>query len=191
VKGTVSVAYSHAGPWTLSDVLALPEDTSQRVELVGGALMMSPAPGLPHQRASHRLHVLLEQAAEAASADVEVFEAINIVVPDGLLIPDIAIVAGAAAEDAGVTVSAHDVIAVIEIASPSTRVADRKLKPALYAAAGIAHYWRLELEPAPRLIVGQLQHGSYADAPPFLAGATARINEPFPVAFDPARLARR
>ncbi|MFB8363868.1 hypothetical protein ACFC4L_10820, partial [Streptomyces sp. NPDC055929] len=29
----------------------------------------------------------------------------------------------------------HDVLAVVEIASPSTRVTDRKLKPALYAAA--------------------------------------------------------
>lgn len=187
----MSVAYSHAGPWTLSDVLALPEDTSQRVELVGGALMMSPAPGLPHQRASRRLANLLEQAAADAGADVEVFEAINIVIPDGLLIPDIAIVDGAAAEDSGVTVSAHDVVAVVEIASPSTKVADRKLKPSLYAAAGIAHYWRLELEPAPRLIVGHLQHGGYVDARPFLAGATAQITEPFPLVFDPAVLARR
>lgn len=70
----------------MEDVLALDEDTTQRVELVGGQLVMSSAPGLPHQRASHRLHVLLEQAAEAVGADVEVFEAINIVVPDGLLI---------------------------------------------------------------------------------------------------------
>ncbi|MEV6210743.1 Uma2 family endonuclease [Kitasatospora sp. NPDC051914] len=37
----------------------------------------------------------------------------------------------------------------VEIASPSTRVTDRKMKPALYAAAGIEHYWRLELDPAP------------------------------------------
>jgi hypothetical protein len=51
----VGVAYSHAGPRTLDAVLALPEDTSQRVELVGKQLMMSRAPGLAHQRASHRL----------------------------------------------------------------------------------------------------------------------------------------
>ncbi|MFJ7416943.1 hypothetical protein ACIQWZ_40080 [Streptomyces sp. NPDC098077] len=75
---------SHAGLWALTDVLALPEDPAQRVELVGGQLMMSPAPGLPHQRASHRLHNLLEQVATTAAADVEVF---NIIVPDGLLIP--------------------------------------------------------------------------------------------------------
>ncbi|AXG81901.1 Uma2 family endonuclease [Streptomyces paludis] len=186
----MNVSYSHAGPWTLADVLALSEDAAQRVELVGGALMMSPAPGLPHQRASHRLHVLLERAAERAGAEVEVFEAINVVVPDGMLIPDLAIVDAAAAAESGVAVSAHDVLAVVEIASPSPRVADRKLKPSLYAAAGIEYYWRIELEPAPRLLVGRLQ-GTYADQPPFLTGAVARLDEPFPIEFDPGSLVRR
>ncbi|MFD5342324.1 Uma2 family endonuclease [Streptomyces anulatus] len=187
----MSVAYSHAGPWTVDAVLALPEDSTQRVELVGGQLMMSPAPGLPHQRASHRLHNLLEQAAETAGADVEMFEAINIVVPDGLLIPDLVIVDSAAALEAGVAVHAHDVLAVVEIASPSTRVTDRKLKPALYAAAGIEHYWRIELEPAPRLLIGRLQRGAYADEPPLLAGAVAVIDDPFLIEFDPGSLVRR
>lgn len=186
----MSVAHSHVGPWTLTDVLALPEDPAQRVELVGGQLMMSPAPGLPHQRASHRLHNLLEQAATTAAADVEVFEAINIIVPDGLLIPDLVLVDAAAAEQATAAVPAHDVLLVVEIASPSTRVTDRKLKPSLYAAAGIRHYWRIELDPAPRLLAGNLHAGTY-DETEHLAGATARIEAPFPVSFDPAVLARR
>ncbi|MFC5720150.1 Uma2 family endonuclease [Streptomyces gamaensis] len=186
----MSVAHQHSGPWTLDDVLALPEDTSQRVELVGGALMMSPAPGQPHQRASYRLHVLLERAAEAADAPVEVLEGINVIVPDGLLIPDLAVVDEAADPDR-VTINAHDVLMVVEIASPSTRIADRKLKPSLYAAAGIPHYWRVELEPAPRVLTGRLRNGSYVDEPPRLAGAVARIEQPFPVEFDPAVLVGR
>ncbi|MFE3688062.1 Uma2 family endonuclease [Streptomyces sp. NPDC059095] len=71
-----------------------------------------------------------------------------------LLIPDIAIVDASAAATAEATTDAHDVLVVVEIASPSTRVADRKMKPHLYAAAGIAHYWRVELEPAPRIYFG-------------------------------------
>ncbi|MFF8557046.1 Uma2 family endonuclease [Streptomyces sp. NPDC015501] len=175
----------HVGPWTLTDVLALPEGPAQRVELVGGKLMMSPAPGLPHQRASHRLHNLLEQAAAAG----EVFEAINVVVPDGLLIPDLVVIDAMASAEM-TAVPAHDVLLVVKIASPSTRVTDRKLKPQLYAAAGIGHYWRIELEPAPRLIASELHVGGYAETE-HLAGATARIEDPFPVAFDPAVLARR
>ncbi|MEU9983718.1 Uma2 family endonuclease [Streptomyces sp. NPDC050856] len=186
----MSVAHCHVGPWTLYEVLALPEDSTQRVELVGGQLMMGPAPGLAHQRASHRLHNLLEQAAAATGANVEIFEGINVIVLDGLLIPDLAIVDAAAAEEAGVAVSAHDVLAVVEIASPSTRVTDRKLKPALYAAAGIEHYRRIELDPAPQLLVGRRQGGPYTDHE-FLAGTTARIEEPFPLGFDPGTLIRR
>jgi Uma2 family endonuclease len=185
----VSVAHQHTGPWTVDDVLSLPEDSSDRIELVGGVLMMSPAPGLPHRWASHRLHVLLEQAAVAADAPVEVFEAVNVVVPDGLLIPDLVVV-DATADLSGTTVDAHDVLAAVEIASPSTRITDRKLKPSLYAAAGIAHYWRVELDPAPRLIVGRLNHGAYAEQPPVLAGATVRIEQFFPLEIDPASLQR-
>ena len=135
----------HSGPWTVDDVLALPEDTHHRIELVGGALLMSPNPGVPHQRASSRLWALLDAAVAAAGAPFEVLEAVNVVAPDGLLIPDPVIA------DAGTTLSAHDIAVAIEIASPSTRVTDektdKKMKPSLYAAAGIPHYWRLESVP--------------------------------------------
>ncbi|MFF3728619.1 Uma2 family endonuclease [Streptomyces erythrochromogenes] len=89
-------------------------------------------------------------------------------------------------DESGVAVSARHVLAVVEIASPSTRVTYRKLRPSLYAAAGIEHYWRIELEPAPRLLIGHLRNGAYADLPPLLAGAVAAIHQPFPIDIDPA-----
>ncbi|MFF8787447.1 Uma2 family endonuclease [Streptomyces sp. NPDC015125] len=140
--------------------------------------------------ASRRLAALLEAAADAAGAPVEILEAINLVVPDGLLIPDIAVCDADAAADADPTVPAHDVLLVVEIASPSTRVTDRKMKPALYAAAGIAHYWRLELEPAPRLYLGELENGGYLDRL-VQATETTAVERPFPIDIDPGALARR
>ncbi|MGA4539142.1 Uma2 family endonuclease [Uniformispora flossi] len=183
-------AAEHHGPWTLDDVLALPEDPRNRIELVGGALLMSPSPGVPHQRAGHRLHLLLDAAIEAASAPLEVLDAVNVVIPDGLLIPDLVVADEEAAAAAGATLHAADVVLVVEIASPSTRVADRKMKPALYAAAGIPHYWRLELEPAPRLYLGSLDRGTYADRL-VQAGETTAATEPFAFDIDPARLVHR
>lgn len=176
-------AHEHIGPWTVSDVLALPEDTRHRIELVGGALLMSPNPGVPHQRASLRLAMLLDAAIEAAGAPFEVLEAVNIIVPDGLLIPDLVVADAAAAAQAGVTLSAHDITVAIEIASPSTRVTDKKMKPSLYAAAGIPHYWRLELEPAPRLYLGRLERGTYTDRL-VQVGETTNLTEPFPLDLD-------
>ncbi|MEU1543723.1 Uma2 family endonuclease [Actinacidiphila glaucinigra] len=75
----------------------------------------------------------------------------------------------------------------MEIVSASTRVADRKMKPALYAAAGIEHYWRLELEPAVRLY---LEHGAYSDRL-VQAGQTTAATEPVPLDIDPAHLVKR
>ncbi|MFF1604506.1 hypothetical protein ACFVYV_45155 [Streptomyces mirabilis] len=62
----MSVATDHTGPWTVADVLALPEDRTTRYELLGESLVMSPAPGTRHQRASFRLHAILDAAARAA-----------------------------------------------------------------------------------------------------------------------------
>lgn len=178
----------HFGPWTLSDVLALPEDAQNRIELVGGALVMSPSPGVPHQRASRRLAALLESAVAASDLRLEVLEAVNVVVPDGMLIPDISVVDADAAAEAGLSIDAHDVLIAIEIASPSTRVTDRKMKPALYAAAGITHYWRVELEPAPRLYLGTREGAGYRDQL-VQGGQPTTVTHPFELNIDPARLA--
>lgn len=78
---------------------------------------------------------------------------------------------------------------MIEIASPSTRVTDKKMKPSLYAAAGIPHYWRVELDPAPRLHLGHLERGNYVDRL-IHAGESTALTEPFPFDLDPAVLRR-
>ncbi|MEU0374603.1 hypothetical protein ABZ070_31150 [Streptomyces sp. NPDC006283] len=64
------------------------------------------------------------------------------------------------------------------------------MKPAVYAAAGIPHCWRLELDPAPRLYLGHLDNGTYRDRL-MQAGDTTTVTEPFGFDIDPARLVRR
>ncbi|MFD6294078.1 hypothetical protein ACFWFU_04555 [Streptomyces sp. NPDC060235] len=68
---------------------------------------------------------------------------------------------------------------------------DRKVKPLLYAEAAIPHFWRLEFEPAARLIVSELRGGRYVETVTALAGITTAIHAPFPVDLDPAGLARQ
>lgn len=111
----MSVATDHTGPWTVADVLRLPEDRTMRYELLGESLVMSPAPGIRHQRASYRLHAILDAAARAADAPVEILEAINVTLPSGLVVPDLVICdAGATAED-GVSVDAE----AVQLGDPS------------------------------------------------------------------------
>jgi Uma2 family endonuclease len=81
-----------AGPWTVPDVLALGEDTSHRVEMVGGALLLTPRPGIAHQRAAHRLAVLLDAAADG----FEVLPAVSVnLAGRALAVPDITVVRAA------------------------------------------------------------------------------------------------
>lgn len=134
--------------------------------------------------------VLLATAIESRAAPWQVLAAVNVAVPDGLLIPDLVVADLEAAADADAVLNACDVAVAVEIASAATRVTDRTLKPALYAAAGIPHYWRLELVSAPRLYLGHLERGNYVDRQ-VRPGQTTAVTEPIPLDIDPAQLVKR
>lgn len=183
----------HSGPWSIADVEALPDRGEHtRYELLApGVLTVSPAPDPIHQRASRRLANLLESAAAAAAVNVEVLEAVNVIIPGGrLCIPDIAIVDRELAAPDTPRFTPGSVRAVVEIVSPSTTTTDRVVKPDLYAAAKVPLYFRLELEStAPELLVFELRrsgrHVHLATAP---AGTRTAIADPFPFEVDPAQL---
>jgi Uma2 family endonuclease len=70
----VSVApVEHTGPWTPDDVEALPEAGSHaRFEVYdGGVLVVSPAPGVAHQRASYWLHQALAQITRPFTVEID------------------------------------------------------------------------------------------------------------------------
>lgn len=79
----------------------------------------------------------------------------------------------------------------VEVISPGNKTMDRRFKPMLYAEAGIPGYWRLESDPAPMLVISELGKGRYVERTTALAGALARVEEPFPFEIDPARLGRQ
>ncbi|GAA2835295.1 Uma2 family endonuclease [Crossiella cryophila] len=191
----MSVAFvRHVGPWTIEDIEALPDNGNHtRYELLTpGVLTVSPAPGTRHQRASRALANLLETAAAQAGADVEILEAVNVVIPGGrLAVPDIVVVNGDYADTDPARYPATEVRAVVEIVSPSTHPQDRIIKPQLYAEAGIPVYWRLELERSPHLITSELRRGQYTHTLTAFAGSQTTISRPFPLTLDPAELVLR
>src|ERR1022692_1022602 len=150
------------GPWTADDVEALPDagDHARFEVYEGGVLVVSPAPGVGHQRASYRLHRALAQAAITAGADVEVLEAVNVALPGGkLLVPDVVVVEAEAAGAATTRIPCDAVLAVVEVVSPSTVSMDRAIKPVMYAEASIPVYWRGGVEAVPKIVVGSLRRG--------------------------------
>ena len=191
----MSVALAeHTGPWTPDDVEALPDagDHARFEVYEGGVLVVSPAPGVGHQRASYWLHRALAQAALAAGADVEVLEAVNVAMPGGkLLVPDVVVVNAEAIGEATTRIPSNEVQAVVEVVPPSAMSIDRTVKPAMYAEAGIPVYWRVELGSKPTIVVCSLSRGRYVSRTTLVAGITGRIGSPFAIELDPADLIRR
>ncbi|WP_432254173.1 Uma2 family endonuclease [Streptomyces sp. HNM1019] len=154
----------HEGPWTVEDVLALPEHPARaRFELVDGVLMMSPAPDWDHQTVSSELHSQIKAALARSGAPFRSGEAVNVTGESRLFISDIAVVDRAAAPRGTLTVPLEAAVLLGEIASPSNRAADRVLKPVLYAQAKVPAFWRVELEPDVRVVVHELDGATYRE----------------------------
>jgi Uma2 family endonuclease len=66
-----------------------------------------------------------------------------------------------------------DVVLVVEVVSPQTPTADRMHKPAEYAAAGIEHFWRIEIADTIAVHTYRLgESGRYLESGLFTPGDT-------------------
>ena len=177
---------THYGPWTEEDLTGI-LDNAQHYELLEGTLLVHPLAGGFHQVVRGRLTSILG-AAEVP--DLLVVPAIGVRLGDDtMLIPDILVATRdiALADESGILDSAA-VALVVEIVSPKSRTTDRVTKPAVYARAGIASFWRVELEEGPAIFAYRLEQGRYVEVGVARPGERLVVHEPFPVSIDPADL---
>ena len=171
-----------------ADYEALPEEICRRIEVVGGAIVVNPAPRRLHQIIARRLANVLEQACRPGLA---VATDVDLRLRDVPLLnrrPDIVIFDASVPDDA-VLRPGHCVL-VAEVMSPGSVTADQIDKPAEYAAARIEHFWRIEQNAEGALTIFRYRldptTGSYASA-----GAqsdTLSVSEPVAVTVDLAEL---
>lgn len=147
----------HAGPFTIADIEAMPED-GRRTELIDGALLVSPAPARPHNDAIMHLFRLLDPHCPS---DLTFYNIpYDIVIDDlSMMCPDLSVSRTA---ELGEKRMYNTPLLVVEVISPSSRLMDQLVKRAKYAQAGIPSYWILDPE-APSLTVLELQGDVYAE----------------------------
>ena len=132
--------------WTVEDLDRLPDD-GNRYEIIDGALYVTPAPSLSHQRAIRLILSSLSAYVEAhgigevffAPADLEIARD-TMVEPDVMVLPSIR---GPLPRRWSIS---KGVLLAVEILSPSTARSDRQAKRRLYQRERIAEYWIVDLE---------------------------------------------
>ena len=144
----VAIPYWLTGNLTSEMWDELPETICRRIEVRGGQAVWMQAPSRDHQKAASRLWVALHGLAtnhaantgqcldSSPDADLRLEDA-----PLSHRRPDV-IVFRCIERDALPTPEVT--VLVIEVVSPSSRVIDKIEKLAVYAAAGVPHYWIVE-----------------------------------------------
>lgn len=155
----VTTLPAHREGWTVDDLDDVPDD-GMRYELVDGALLVSPPATVGHNSAAFELGVLLRAAL---GDDWRIVPAPGVVLDRrNYREPDLVVLRRQALESR--LAAASDVLLAVEVMSPSSVTDDRLVKPAQYAAAGIAHYWRLERGAAPVLVTHELEGGVHRES---------------------------
>jgi Uma2 family endonuclease len=181
---TEPVGLAEGRPFTVHDLEAMPDD-GRRYEIIDGALLVTPAPGFPHQQMSVALTVLLYQACPPELRVLAAPFAVRTALTDEVQ-PDLLVARFDDITEANLPVAP---LLVAEVLSRSTRLKDRHFKKAHYERLGVATYWILDPSDPGGLEVYELgEDGRYALAAAVSGDEVLPVRRPFPVQVSPARL---
>lgn len=172
-------------PFTYDDLEDMPDDGYRR-EIIGGSLIVTPAPNGGHQRLGGGLYAALRSAetpgtmAMVAPYDWKSSDG-------GTLQPDVMVIRREDFDPAGPLPASAVPLLVVEVLSPSNAAYDRALKRDVYERLGVPAYWIVD-PTAPSLLALALVEGRYAVEDE--TKGTFRTDWPFPLAVKLAELAR-
>ncbi len=136
-----------ADRWTAADVRALPDD-GNRYELIGGELIVTPAPGGKHQSALSALFERLAPFVRSAVPGARVLwsPADLAFGEDEVLQPDLFVCLTPSGRPPEQWSDITSLLLVIEVVSPRSARYDRTVKRFRYQRAGVPDYWIVDLD---------------------------------------------
>jgi len=172
------------GPWTVDDLMDLPED-GNRYELIEGNLLISPPRWIPQFRTVLRLRDVL---LAARPADLEVGEHVTVVVgsPRTCFVPDLWVAPASALDRCGAYVESGELVLAVEVLPPGETDLDSVAKRHFYALGGVARYWIVDPQERTLTVCALAAGRTYSEEIVVPAGTTWRADLPFPVDLDPA-----
>jgi Uma2 family endonuclease len=129
--------------WTTDD-LDRARDTGRRRELLDGVVPVGPDPAPPHQTV---VGLLGDRLRTICPDQYEVVQGVELRFSRRRsFVPDLQVVFADVRSRHESWLPAREVVVAVEVVAPTSRVMDRITKPALYAAAAIPYYWRVETD---------------------------------------------
>ena len=178
--------------WTYEEFMSLPEGGPFRYEIIDGELCMTPSPSPRHQEISGNLFEIIRHFLRSnplgkvfdAPCDVVLSkDPIQVVEPDLLFVSKEHLSIITEKNIQGI------VDLTVEILSPSTATADRRVKHSIYERFGVPEYWIVDPE-TETVQVFRLSAGRYPDPleygkgdlleSPLFPGLSIPLSEVFP-----------
>ena len=153
-------------------------------ELIDASLVL-PGPRTAYLDAA--LSVLAGSLRHGIPTDLRVRQEMTVTLePSQRPEPDLIVIHAAAQPNMSqTTYLPGDVVLAVEVVSTASRARDWKRKPALYAGAGIQHFWLVEQERGePVLHTYELDELTKSYVPTGIHHGTAKVEVPYPVEID-------
>lgn len=177
------------GGFTADDLDRLPQ-IPPHSELIDGTLVLVTPQSIPH---SLTVDVLLWKLRGAVPARFAVRREITVILgPRQRPEPDIIVLKADAAHNKTKTAyDGADVVLAVEVVSEESQERDRHRKPALYAEAGIKHFWRVEFEEdRPTVYVYELDHVTHAYVATGIYHDRLKVSVPYEIDIDLTEIER-
>ncbi|WP_187685149.1 Uma2 family endonuclease [Nocardia wallacei] len=163
--------------FTAADLPRLTETVDASFELLDGQVVVEPLSTMWHNEARTALKTRLQ---DIAPMDVVITSGAGVDLGDTVPMPDLLAVDRSAIRPDRLAYPPATVHLVVEVVSPGTLTRDRVLRPAVYAAAGVRHLWRVENRDDTMVLhVHELQAGRYTPTAVFTGHV--ELDAPFPI----------